>query len=91
MNPVSKTIEPFDSPRENPLIASADVPPAWQKSYFHNVPLLGLLLGILGNAPKYAINLEDCADFIAADLENAESEFVGHRVGLYDPGKRKAE
>ncbi len=91
MNSVNKTIEPLAAPHGNPLIASADFPPGWQDSYFHNIPVIGLLFGILGNAPRYATNLEDCADFIAADLEKTESEFVGHRVGVYDSGKGNVE
>jgi hypothetical protein len=91
MNPVNKTIQLQNAPRENPLIASVDYPPGWQNSYFHNIPVIGVLFSILGNAPKYATNLEDCADFIAADLARIESDFVGHRVGVYDTGKGKGK
>lgn len=58
---------------------------------FKSVPFFGTLFSIFGNAPKYNIMLEDCADFIASDLENPHSEFVGHRVGLRDLGKAKAQ
>ena len=89
MTPISSTIAVPDGSRENPLVASADVPPGWQDSYFKKVPFLGTLMGILGNASKYNIKLEDCADFIASDLETLESEFRGHRVGLIEPAKGK--
>lgn len=91
MNPATKTIEALDAPRKHSLVASADVPPGWQNSYFHNIPVIGLLLSILGNAPWYATKLDDCADFIASDLENSESPFIGHRVGVYDAGKGKVD
>lgn len=91
MTPISKTISLDGRSRRNPLIASADTPPGWQNSYFNNVPFLGVLLSMLGNAPKYNIKLEDCADFIANELEKSNTEFVGHRVGLRDTGKGKTE
>jgi len=47
------------------------------------IPLVGTLLNILTNVPSYGTPLEDCADFLAADLEKGlESEFVGKRVSV---------
>lgn len=94
MKPASKTVTLLDASPGNPLDASADVPPGWQNSYFHNIPYLGPLISILGNANKYGLTLEDCADFIAADLEKEETRFVGHRVGIIDArtvGKGKSD
>lgn len=35
------------------------------------------------NAPAYGTPLEDCADFLAADLEKGlESEWIGKRLGV---------
>jgi len=91
MKPANKTIALLDGPQQNPLSAAADVPPMWQASYLNSVPVLGPFISIFGNVLRYNVTLEDCADFIAADLEKADSEFVGHRVGLFDPGKAKTE
>ena len=91
MLPISEKVSLPEGSRNNPLIASADVPPGWQDSYCRNVPFLGTLLSILTNASKYTIKLEDCADFIAMDLEKPNSEFVGHRVGLLESAKGKFE
>lgn len=86
MAPASKTITLLDVPRGNPLNALADVPPGFQNSYLHNIPYLGPFFSIVGNAHKYGTILEDCADFLAADLENKDTKFVGHRVGVIDAG-----
>ena len=58
MSSINKTIEPLGTPRESPLIASADFPPGWQDPYFHDIPVNGLLFGIPGNATRYSINLD---------------------------------
>lgn len=91
MAPVSKTIESIETPRSQPMLASADIPPGWQNSSLHSIPFIGPLISIFGNASKYNITLEDCAEFIANDLENANSEFVGHRVGLMEGKKGKSD
>lgn len=90
MKPASKDITFLDTPRGNPLNASADVVPDFQKSYFHNIPFVGPFMSTIGNFPRYTVALEDCADFIAADLEKGDTTFVGHRVGIIN-GKGKAE
>ena len=94
MIPASKDITLLDAPRGNSLNASADAIPGFQNSYFHNIPYLGPFLSVVGNAHRYGTTLEDCADFIAADLEKGDTKFVGHRVGVIDAGtagKGKAE
>ena len=91
MVPINETIAVPDGSRRNPLVASVDVPPGWQDSYFKSVPFLGQFLSILGNAFRYNTKLEDCADFIAKDLEKQDSEFRGHRVGVFEPDNGKLE
>ena len=86
MVPASKTINLLDAPRGNPLKASVDVPADFRKSYLHSIPYLGPLIGILGNLLRYGTSLEDCADFIAADVAKKDTMFVGHRVSVIDPG-----
>ena len=89
MLPVSKSVEALTTPRGNPLLAAKDVPPNFQDFYISWVPFLGPLLTTMGNASKYTTKLEDCADFMAADLKNGGETFVGHRVGICDTGKMK--
>ena len=82
MSPSSKTITFLDVPHGNSLDASADVPPGFQISFLHQIPYLGPFISVIGNAFRYGTILEDCADFIAADLEREDTKFVGHRVGV---------
>ncbi|KAL6720603.1 hypothetical protein ACLMJK_002527 [Lecanora helva] len=89
MTPVNKTVALPDGTPSNPLVASADIPPGWTSSWLNSIPFLGPLVIVLVNAPRYNIKLEDCADFMAADLEKVDSEFIGHRVGLRDSGNGK--
>lgn len=59
-----------------------DSSPAWGNT-FKGIPLVGTFLNIPNNVPKYGTPLEDCVDFMAADLEKGlESEFIGKRVGV---------
>lgn len=90
MIPASKEINQLDAPRGNALNASADVAPGFQNSYFHNIPYVGPFISTIVNFPRYGVALEDCADFMAADLEKGDTIFVGHRVGVIN-GKGKAE
>lgn len=47
------------------------------------IPLLGTYLNIMAQAQSYFAPLEDCVDFIAADIGNGlQSQYVGHRVGV---------
>lgn len=86
MIPASKTIDLLETPRGNSLNSSADVLPDFKISYLNFIPYLGPLITIMGNLMKSATTLEDCADFIAADVEAKEARFVGHRVGVIDAG-----
>ena len=91
MAPAEKEITALASPRGNKLKASADVPPDWQHSMFRGIPLAGTLWDVWSNALRYSIKLEDCADFIAADLEAGEEKFVGKRVALIEVAKGKKD
>ena len=91
INPHSKMIAFPEGIKSNPLVASADTPPEWIHTWFFGVPFLGPLVDILRNALRYNIKLEDCADFMAADLESSNTEFIGHKVGLKESDKRKPE
>ena len=86
MVPASKTINLLETPRGNTLNASADAPPGFQKPYLHGIPFLGPFISIVINFNRYNTTLEDCADFIAADLERKDTRFIGHRVGIIDAG-----
>lgn len=62
------------------------MPNGFQNSYIHNILYLGPIISTVGNVHRYGTTLEDCADFIAADLEKEDTRFVGHRVGVIDTG-----
>lgn len=69
------------------LVAKADVPPAWVQKY-RAVPLIGNYLNIMTQAQSYFSVLENCVDFIAADLETGlGSEWIGKRVGVKEKSK----
>ena len=69
------------------LVAKADVPPAWVKKY-RTVPLIGNYLNIMAQAQSYFSVLENCIDFMAADLEKGlQSEWIGKRVGVKEKNK----
>ena len=89
MVPASESIEALTTPRGNPLLAAKDVPPNLLDFYISWIPFLGPLVTTVGNAARYNTKLEDCADFMAADLKSGEKTFVGHRVGIIDTGKMK--
>ena len=89
MVPASKSIEHLTAPRGNPLIGEADKPASFRDFHISWVPFIGPLVTVFGNASRYNTKLEDCADFMAADLKHGNSPFVGHRVGVYDTGKPK--
>lgn len=66
----------------NNLISSADSPPAFSKAW-QWLPLIGNYLSIMSQSMSYVAPLEDCVDFMAADLEKGmQSEFMGKRVGV---------
>jgi hypothetical protein len=69
------------------LVAKADSPPAWVEKY-RGVPLIGNYLNILAQVQGYFAVLENCVDFIAADLEKGlESEWIGKRVSVKEKSK----
>ena len=91
MAPAEKDIVALASPRGNKLKASADIPPEWQHSMFRGIPFVGPVWNTFSNLLRYTIKLEDCADFIAADLEAGDDKFVGKRVGLIEVVKGKED
>ncbi|MCJ1414161.1 hypothetical protein MMC32_000486 [Xylographa parallela] len=91
MRPASKTITLLEKPHGNPLISSVDVPAGWQPSRFARIPLIGTYMSIFGNMMAYTADLEDCADFIAADLAEPNRSFVGHRVSVKVSDRRKVK
>jgi hypothetical protein len=69
------------------LVAKADTPPAWTEKY-RRVPLIGNYLNVIAQGQDYFCILENCADFIAADLEKGlQSEWIGKRVGAKEKSK----
>lgn len=77
---------PADASASN-LVAKADAPPAWLGKY-RRVPLIGNYLNVMTQAQSYYSVLENCVDFIAADLEEGlKSEWIGKRVGVKEKSK----
>jgi len=69
------------------LVAKADVPPAWAEKY-RKVPLIGNYLNVMAQAQSYFSVLENCVDFMAADLDKGlESEWIGKRVAIKEKSK----
>lgn len=91
MSPKYKTPQfppPADVSASN-LVAKADAPPAWSEK-FRSVPLIGNYLNVMVQAQSYFAVLENCVDFIAADLEKGlESEWIGKRVAVKEKSKVK--
>jgi hypothetical protein len=69
------------------LTASATSPPLWQDSWLRHVPLLGKPLLAVMNTLRYNTTLEQNADFIASDLTDRESRWIGVPVGVIDATK----
>jgi hypothetical protein len=69
------------------LIPAGDTPPRWRNSWVHYIPLIGKTLVTMMNAMRYQTTLEQSAEFIAADLESHESQWIGKRVGTIDESK----
>ncbi|TVY25234.1 hypothetical protein LHYA1_G006519 [Lachnellula hyalina] len=69
------------------LVAKADAPPAWAEKY-RKVPLIGNYLNVMAQAQSYFSVLENCVDFMAADLDKGlESEWIGKRVAVKEKSK----
>lgn len=65
------------------LVASADVPPFFRKTWLSSLPLIGPYLSILSQVGGYEAPLEDCVDWIAEDFDKGlKSEYVGKRMGV---------
>lgn len=89
MAPKETSIKEDIPEKGNGLKAEKDVPAGFHSWGIDWIPFIGPLVTVLGQAGKYNTSLEDCADWIAADLADGEAEFVGHRVGIIDMGKKK--
>lgn len=84
MAPRTEDIDDFPTPgiSAQSLHVEADAPAAWSRT-FEWVPLVGTYLNIAAQTQKYYAPLEDCVDFIAADLaKGIDSPWVGKRVGV---------
>ncbi|KAL8713122.1 MAG: hypothetical protein Q9220_002643 [cf. Caloplaca sp. 1 TL-2023] len=92
MMPAKKEITLLESPQNHPFVAKNDVPPAFSPTFMSGVPFFGPWADIVMNILRYNTTLEDCADFMAADLEKkGNSEHVGHRVGVIVDSKKKVQ
>lgn len=91
MLPASKEINLLESPRGNPLVAQNDTMAEFSPSFMTNLPYIGPYADIVKSMTRYNTALEDCADFLAADLAKGESEHVGHRVGIIATVKGKTQ
>ena len=89
MNPRQKVIGEELPEKGNPLMAEKDVPAGFKGWGIDWIPFLGPLVTVLANAGKYTTMLEDCADWIATELDNGKGDFVGRRVSVVDAGEKK--
>ncbi|CAG8976125.1 hypothetical protein HYALB_00002407 [Hymenoscyphus albidus] len=81
---------PADTDAASNLVAKSDAPPAWTER-FRCVPLIGNYLNVMAQSQSCFSVLENCVDFMAADLEmGLRSEWVGKRVGVMEKSKVKA-
>jgi hypothetical protein len=85
----------YDTPQYPPaadtsasnLVAKANAPPEWRTTY-RKIPLIGNYLNVMMQGMNYFAVLENCVDFIAADLEKGlDSEWIGKRVAVKEKGK----
>ncbi|KAL8997692.1 MAG: hypothetical protein Q9169_003099 [Polycauliona sp. 2 TL-2023] len=91
MTPANKEIRLLETPRGNPLAARNDTMADWRPTFLSGIPFLGMCADIAVNMLRYNTTLEDCADFMAADLTKEQSEHVGHRVGIIVSNEKKAQ
>ncbi|KAL8801565.1 MAG: hypothetical protein Q9182_004351 [Xanthomendoza sp. 2 TL-2023] len=91
MTPASKEITLLETPRGNPLAAQNDTMAEFSPSFMTSVPFIGPYADVVKSMTRYNTRLEDCADFIAADLAKGDSEHVGHRVGIIESSKSKTQ
>ncbi|KAK6000834.1 hypothetical protein QM012_003559 [Aureobasidium pullulans] len=69
------------------LTAEASSPPLWKDSWLKHIPFLGKVILAGMNAPRYETTLEQNADFIASDLKDRESPWIGAPVGIIDAAR----
>ncbi|KAL8779150.1 MAG: hypothetical protein Q9213_007076 [Squamulea squamosa] len=91
MLPARKEITLLETPRGNPLVAQNDTVPEFSPSFLTSVPYIGVYADIIKNMMRYNTTLEDCANFLAADLTKGESEHVGHKVGIIVSNEKKRQ
>lgn len=77
---------PAKSARDK-LVANATSPPLWKDSWLKHIPFIGGLILAGMNASRYNTTLEQNADFIASDLRDRESRWIGAPVGVIDVTK----
>jgi hypothetical protein len=65
-----------------PLLAAANAPPGWKKASLAAIPGLGSYLDIVSNAFRYAVKLEDVAEYMAQELARPSEDVLGKRVGV---------
>jgi hypothetical protein len=80
--PESSNLDVPTTAAQGKLIANASTPPLWQDSWIKSIPLIGKTLVAAMNASRYETTLEQCAEFIASDLDSYESRWVGTTVGV---------
>ncbi|RDW61667.1 hypothetical protein BP5796_11559 [Coleophoma crateriformis] len=69
--------------RRGNLMAGADKPPGWRRTWLDRIPVLGGFLSVATHMGGYEIPLEGCTEWLASDLEKGlKSELIGHRVSL---------
>ncbi|KAI4199758.1 MAG: hypothetical protein LQ350_004385 [Teloschistes chrysophthalmus] len=92
MVPASKEITLLSAPRGHGLVSANDTMPNYMTTFLSGLPFgIGIASDMVVNALRYNTTLEDCADYMAADLAKGQSEHVGHRVGVIASGKGKKE
>ncbi|KAM0722336.1 hypothetical protein Q7P37_001777 [Cladosporium fusiforme] len=86
--PESTTLSVPSRPSAGPLIACGGSPPQWQYSWVRRLPLIGRSLEAAMNASRYETTLEQNAEFIAGDLDNPDSQWIGTTVGVISEPKK---
>lgn len=84
MNPSPEGMIGSRSASASVLTANGTTPPLWKDSWLGHIPLIGKTLVCGMNAARYTVLLEQNADFIAADLETANSQWIGQTVGTIE-------
>lgn len=90
MTPESTDLSVPTTSQKARLVVKATSPPLWKESWIRSIPMIGTFLTIVLNASRYETTLEQNAEFIAGDLEERESQWVGKAVGVIDGGMKSA-